>query len=132
MGPAPLSPARIAFHEASLPTPRGVTAPRPVTTARRLLMVFKSSSFRSSSFLRARPRARLSRSGAASPGRRPGTALALVLPAVLPDVLHGLADGADLLRILIGDAHVKFFLKLHHQFHDVEGIGPEVIDEARF
>src|SRR5512141_1125376 len=103
IGPTPDVPARIASHVLRTPTPRGGTAPSPVTTTLRM-----------------------------SPppiGACPGSPLFLFL--VRRDVLDHVFDGLDLLGFLVGDLDPELFLHLHHQLDDVEGVRPQVVDERR-
>src|SRR3954469_20049736 len=39
-------------------------------------------------------------------------------------------DGAQLLRVLVGDVDVELLLELHHQLDDVQAVSPEILDEA--
>src|SRR5271156_3800738 len=50
--------------------------------------------------------------------------------AMLFYVIDGLAYRLDFLGLFVGDGDVKLFLKLHHQFHGVERVGPEVVDKG--
>ena len=47
------------------------------------------------------------------------------------DVVNGILDGGDLLRLLVGDIQVERFLERPHQLDDIERIGAQVIDETR-
>src|SRR5688500_1414819 len=47
------------------------------------------------------------------------------------DVLHGIADGLDLLGILVGDVDLELVLELHDQLDGVHRVGAEIVDEAR-
>ena len=49
---------------------------------------------------------------------------------MLLDVIDRLADGLDLLGLLVGDGDVEFFFEFHHEFHGVERVGTEVVDEG--
>src|SRR6266508_1028651 len=106
IGPTPDFPARIASHVAWTPTPRGVIAPSPVTTTLRM-------SFRPP--------------GPPAVGACRAWTLFLVRRDELDDVVHRL----DLLGFLVGDLDPELLLHLHHEFDDVEGIGPQVVDERR-
>src|SRR5438128_1412316 len=48
------------------------------------------------------------------------------------DVVPGLADGAKLLGVLIGDLHPVLFLEGHDQLDQVKGVGLQVVGEGRF
>ena len=51
------------------------------------------------------------------------------------DVVDGLADGLDLLRVLVRDLDPELVLELHDQFDEVEGVGveeSEINEEASF
>src|SRR5262249_30442815 len=41
----------------------------------------------------------------------------------------GLADGLDLLRLLVGDGNLELFFEFHDELDDVEGVGAHVFDE---
>ena len=47
------------------------------------------------------------------------------------DVVDGLADGRDLLRVLVRDLHPEVVLELHYQLDEVERIGVEIVLERR-
>src|SRR5205085_5071350 len=47
------------------------------------------------------------------------------------EILDRIADGPELLGILVGNVDVELLLKLHDQLHDVEAVRTEVLDEAR-
>jgi len=70
------------------------------------------------------------------PGRFQGrinhqaTARAL-LGNVADDVIHGLADGGELLRFVVRDIQAEFILEGHHELDGVQGVGPEIVDEGR-
>src|SRR3989304_5053552 len=106
IGPTPDFPARSASHVVRTPRPRGVIAPRPVTTTLRM------------SFLPPAPPAI---------GACRAKTLFLVRRNELDDVVHGL----DLLRFLVRDLDPELLLHLHHELDDVEGIGSQVVDERR-
>src|SRR5512143_4187543 len=106
IGPTPDVPASIASHVLRTSTPRGVTAPSPVTTTLRMSL--------------------LPPAPPAIGGCR-GSRLFLVRGDVLDDVV----DGLDLLGLLVGDLDPELLLHLHHQLHDIERVRPEVIDERR-
>src|SRR5687767_11124665 len=77
MGAAPDTPAWMPAQVSSVPMPSGDTSPMPVTTTLRSPdLTFQAP---------------------------PGIPLLLRLVAVLLDVVHGLADARDLLRVLVGD-----------------------------
>src|SRR6516162_1594140 len=60
----------------------------------------------------------------------PVTTTRLVMALLLfLNVLDGIADRLDLLVVLVGDGDLERVLELHHQFHDVQRIGLEVVDE---
>ena len=54
----------------------------------------------------------------------------LTWSGMLLDVIDRLADGLDLLGLLVGDGDVELFFELHHQLHGVERVGTEVVDEG--
>src|SRR5262249_29433839 len=53
-------------------------------------------------------------------GTAPASDLAL-------DVLNGFADGADALRLHVGDGDLELRLQLHHQLDHVQRIGADVV-----
>src|SRR5436190_11916767 len=55
-----------------------------------------------------------------------------VLLLALLDVGEGVADGADLLRVFVGDLDAVFVLEGHDQLDEVERIGFQVIGKGRF
>jgi hypothetical protein len=48
---------------------------------------------------------------------------------VFLDVIDRILDGADFLGIFVGDFQIESFLKCHDQFHLVERVRAQVIDE---
>src|SRR2546425_8179319 len=58
--------------------------------------------------------------------RRGSTALRVVL-----DVLDRVADGHDLLGVLVRDLDVEMLLEGHDELHRVERVGSQVFDELR-
>src|SRR2546425_1176942 len=50
---------------------------------------------------------------------------------VVLDVLDRVADGHDLLGILVGDLDVEVLLEGHDELHRIERVGPQVLDELR-
>ena len=49
---------------------------------------------------------------------------------VLADVIDGIGDGANLLRVLVGNLDVEGLFESHHELDGVERIGAEVIHEG--
>ena len=47
------------------------------------------------------------------------------------DEVHDLADGRQLRGLVVRDDDVVALLECHGQFNDIEGVGAEVIDDAR-
>jgi hypothetical protein len=43
------------------------------------------------------------------------------------DVVDGLTDGLDLLRVLVRDLDPELILELHDQLDEVEGVGVEIL-----
>src|SRR3990172_4449388 len=139
MGPIPLLPATIPRQDSSTPIPTGHTIPSPVTTTRRLDMVLpppfstnRKADARPSATARGRRRfdhglrrPRKERAPAAPSG---GQAPALLLVRV--DVVHGVLDGLDVLRLLVRDLHLELLLHRHDELYDVERVGAEGLDEA--
>src|SRR5688572_3665011 len=54
-----------------------------------------------------------------------------LLPDLLVQVIHGVADGAQLLRILVGNVDVELLLEGHDQLDGVQTVRAEVLHEAR-
>jgi hypothetical protein len=50
---------------------------------------------------------------------------------VVLDVLDGVADGDDLLGVLVGDLDVEVLLQGHDELDGIEGVGAQVLDELR-
>src|SRR5262245_5533341 len=76
------------------------------------------------------------RAGAAPPGRGAAARRATGRPAgdlaqLARDVLHGIADGHDLLGIFVRDVDLELVLELHHELDGVERVGTEIVDERR-
>ena len=47
------------------------------------------------------------------------------------DILDGLGNFLNFFRVFIGNFHVEFFLKRHHQFDRIQGVGPQILDKGR-
>src|SRR5579859_1763039 len=94
------------------PTPSGVTMPRPVTTTR---------------LMRSLGSYPVERNIAAPPGQQRGVCrLRMRL-----DEVDGILDGQDLLGGIVRNLAAELFFESHDQFHRVEAVGPQIIDEAR-
>jgi cobalamin biosynthesis protein CobT len=48
---------------------------------------------------------------------------------VLVDIVDGVLDGADLLRILVRDLRPELLFEAHDELHEIERVGIQVIDE---
>ncbi len=48
------------------------------------------------------------------------------------EILDSLADRLNFFGLLVRDRHVEFFFEFHNEFHRVERVGAEVLDEVRF
>ncbi len=46
------------------------------------------------------------------------------------DVSKSILDGGDLLGILIRNLDAESFFKGHHEFHGIEGVRAQIIDEG--
>src|SRR5918992_3687572 len=53
-----------------------------------------------------------------------------LLSDLLVQVVHGVADGPQLLGVLIRDVDVEFLLEGHDQLDGVQAVGAEVVHEA--
>src|SRR5665213_2412669 len=116
MRPAPDLPARICAQLCSVPRPRGVRRPIPVTTTRRMAL------------LKRRP----PRLGFLRATRRPEFYIRIssLGAEALLDELDGVADGLDMLGRVIRDLDVELLLERHHQLDVVEAVGAQVVDEG--
>src|SRR6267378_3648881 len=103
MGPTPDRACLSADQNSSAVLPTGVSAPSPVTTTRRVVI----------------DRAPRARPEIGAPSR------------ILLDVLDRVADGHDLLGILVGDLDVEMLLESHDELNRVERIGAQILDELR-
>src|SRR5690606_35809175 len=116
IGPAPLLPSSKAFHVVGTSLPTGVTSPTPVTTTRcphRLRVCIPCLRDRSTRY-----------------GRPPPLSLARAL--VLLQVTDRVADGLELLGLLIRDLDAELLLERHDQLHRIQRISAEILDEGRF
>ena len=43
-------------------------------------------------------------------------------------VIEDVLNRADLFGLFVRDFRIESFLERHHQFHDVEGIGSQIVD----
>src|SRR5688572_19739940 len=100
MRATPLLPCSSACQFFSVPVPRAVISPVPVTTTRRFDTTVLSS---------------------------PPGLVQLLLVRV--DVVDGVPDGLDVLRFLVRDLDLELLLHRHHQLHDVQAVGAKVLDE---
>src|SRR5690349_6724817 len=53
-----------------------------------------------------------------------------LLAGLLVEILHGVADGAELLRLFVGDVDVELLLERHDELDGVEAVGAEVFHET--
>src|SRR5437870_5204610 len=119
IGPTPLRPVRMFFQVSSVPMPTALTSPTPVTTTLRvktLLLPINNS--------------RGSRQPDAA--RRRSVLCGLPVGISVPlNVIDSVFHGLNLFGILVGDFNLKGFLKGHHEFHDVQRIRSQVVNEMR-
>src|ERR1019366_5004369 len=54
-----------------------------------------------------------------------------LLLSVLLDVVDGVLDGADLLRVFVRDVDLESLFERQHELHQAERVGTQVVDEAR-
>src|SRR5262249_36533596 len=129
-GPMPLTPARMFFHAVETSLPTGLMMPMPVTTTRRLLMLFGSTVLRESASdttcertpkTQAAPRRR---SRGNSNEEKSGFDVRL-------DVVDRLLHGRDLLGFLVRDLALEFFLERHHQLDGIQRVGAQIVHERR-
>src|SRR5436190_12435091 len=122
--PAPLLDARMFAQVVSTSAPSGVTRPSPVTTTRRIVHSIRSN---------ANGLPRDGKPFVPPLFRRKGEAANWLRSAlVLVDKVDRVLDGRDLLGSIVGDFDTEFLFERHHQFDDVEAVGSEIVDEARF
>src|SRR4051812_22240424 len=105
---APDRPSRAAFQLLGRSPPSGVVAPSPVTTTRRgvPLAMSCSSSFRSGPCRTSC--CLLPRGGPGWPVARPPRPGGSALRAL--DVRDGVADGLEVLHVVVGDPHAELLL----------------------
>src|SRR6476661_5883758 len=131
IGRAPDRPASRASHVSVAVPPRGVVAPRPVTTTRRSrLDVMVTCSSGSSGVMSCEGWSGRADGGAARPapggaGRRPGGSG--LRPA---DEGDGVADGLEVLDLAGRDAHAELLLGVDDDRHHREGVDVEVLGEG--
>src|SRR4051812_42278615 len=58
-----------------------------------------------------------------------GCCLLLYDFGILFDLAYGALLGSDLFGLLVRDLHIKSLFQSHHEFHSVERIGAEVVNE---
>src|SRR6476646_9151985 len=68
--------------------------------------------------------------GGTSPRPVTTTRCAKLLPDLLVEVVHGVADGPELLGILIRNVDVELLLERHDELDRVQAVGAEVFHEA--
>lgn len=56
----------------------------------------------------------------------------MILFLVVLDVLYCIADGTDLLCLVVRNGYVELLLELHDQFHGVQGVCAKVVGETCF
>src|SRR5579859_2205437 len=112
MARSPETPLVRRSQLALWPMPSGVTMPRPVTTTRLMRSLDSALS---------KKRRRAARAAARRPYR-----LRMRL-----DEVDRILDGQDLLGGIVGNLTTEFFFEGHDQFHRVEAVRPQIIDEAR-
>src|SRR6185312_5031799 len=55
-----------------------------------------------------------------------------LFPDLLVEIIHRVADGPQLFRVLIRDVDVELLLERHDELHRVQAVGAEVLHEAGF
>src|SRR5690606_16936702 len=119
---APDSPASAAAHVLGTSPPSGVVAPRPVTTTSICLLMCSPEVGRAPGAVRWAPHP-------ASTGARAGGSSGLGAG----DEAHGVADGREVLDLVVGDAHGELLLgerddRHHRQRVDVEVVGEGLVE----
>src|SRR5678809_546989 len=102
IGPTPLTPASRCAQASAMPMPTGETMPSPVTTTLRFDMDVAHG---------APAGERLRGRGTSRQLKKRDWGLLL---DVRLDVIDGLLDVGDLLRVLVGDLALELFLEGHH------------------
>src|SRR5512143_369938 len=127
MGPAPERPAIRLSQQVPVSFPTGEMTPVPVTNTRRPFIGMS----RPSPWMPGCPRRTRSsasrRRGGTTGGDGPG--LGSLRARVGLQVVHRVADGLELVRVLVGDVEPELLLERHHELHDVERVRAEVLDE---
>src|SRR4051812_14119935 len=131
MGPMPLLPAMRLVQVVSTSPPSGVTSPRPVTTTRRIQSLLAGTGERLPDMGRRRPFVDRPGRGAVLQNstrraRRAGSGL------VRLDIVDGVADRPDLLGGIVRNLDAELLLEGHDELDDVEAVGTQIVDEARF
>src|SRR3546814_4244769 len=70
-------------------------------------------------------------SKSSSPGARRTAAAFAVGSGVFLDEVDRVLDGDDLLRRVVGNLATEFLFESHHQFHRVQAVGAQIVDETR-
>src|SRR5262245_36983575 len=112
MGATPLRPSQRPFHVSSVPVPSAVTKPTPVTTTL-LFCKFRTSR---KNVLRGQP----AKQGATFLG----------FWKVVLDIFNSVFYSGDFFSLFVRNLQPKSFFERHHQFHRVQGIRAEIIDEG--
>src|SRR6185295_1124782 len=63
-------------------------------------------------------------------GAAPGVPARSAVQVVSTSVPTGVADGAELFRILVRNVDIELLLERHHELHRVQAVGAEVFHEA--
>src|SRR6478736_7812212 len=125
IGRAPDRPASRASHVSVAVPPRGVVAPRPVTTTRRSRLDVMVTCSSESSVVGWSGWDGAVRSAPGGAGRRPD---ASGLGAA--DEGDGVADGLEVLDLAVRDAHAELLLGVDDDRHHREGVDVEVLGEG--
>src|SRR5437588_13121919 len=120
-------PARMAAQVISVPCPKGVIRPIPVTTTRRMPVLKRGQSSNGGGPQRKTAEARV--------GPRPGGPKTLsrirgLSAQSLLNELHGVAHRLDVLGCVVRDFDIELLLESHDQLDVVEAVGAQVVDEA--
>src|SRR3546814_13464869 len=69
-------------------------------------------------------------SKSSSPGARRTAAAFAVGSGVFLDEVDRVLDGDDLLRRVVGNLATEFLFDSHHQFHRVQAVGAQIVEET--
>ena len=108
--PMPDRPASNALQVDFVSVPMGVTSPIPVMTTRGRALCMMCSY----------PRAQTSSSNSSA---------LFTAREVLLDIIDRILDETNVFGFVVGYLNVEFVLYVHHQFNEIEGVSPQILDK---